>query len=601
MPAPAPMLAPPMPRRSLRLAALLALSLGACHGSSDSVMPPVPLAEEAPAQAEFRVLRSEFFDADGPRRAKLVARLSEFLVRFPTDPRTFDIEVYLVWARLESGDRAGARAVLEPLLKGESGPRLDFARVAEAAILARSGEARHALSEFDLLDGKLVDLDERFVYGEERARCAFLAGAYERAVEALLAWLVQAPLDRQDRARNTATELLRLAPNAELVHALAVLRRPSGGVTSSDVEMARGWLASTIARQLTELALSRADPDLARRLLDAAPAALRATPEGQRLVALAGGAPKAPAVSGRAVGLLLSLTGPTEQRRASAAAAGITRALGSARAAQGGGAGIDVLVRYDTEDVDAALAALAADGAALFVAGNDDDTARRASSRAEALHVPILLLRPLEKAPAPQGFTFVLGADDTAAEQALVQALAARGRHELGQVGPGGTSCSIEPSSPGKPRFPLATWKRDGVDALLLLGDADCARDVASELRTARERLVLALGLDAGVVSATLGQPTLTPGAGSYPANAPGGGWYEALGHDAAVLAARALQALPSEGVARQADVEALHGKARDALATVQAELWTSAHQGFAGARVLGRELTIVSGGPSDR
>jgi len=601
MPAPPPVLALPVPRRSLRLAALFALAALGCHGSSDSVVPGVPLAEEAPAQAQFRVLRAEFFDADGPGRAKLVPRLSEFLVRFPTDPRTFDIEVYLVWARLESGDRAGARAVLEPLLKGESGPRLDFARVAEAAILARSGEARHALSEFDLLDGKLVDLDERFVYGEERARCAFLAGAYERAVEALLGWLVQAPLDRQNRARNTATELLRLAPNAELVHALEVLRRPSGGVTSPDVEMARGWLASTIARQLTDLALSRADPDLARRLLDAAPAALRATPEGQRLVALAAGAPKAPAVAGRAVGLLLSLTGPIEQRRASAAAAGITRALGSARADQGGGAGVDVLVRYDTEDVDAALAALAADGAALFVAGNDDDTARRASARAEALHVPILLLRPLDKPPAPQGFTFVLGVDDTAAEQALVQALAASGKRELGHVGPGGTSCSIEPSSPGKPRFPVATWKRDGVDALLVLGDADCARDVASELRTARERLTLALGLDAGVVSATLGLPTLTPGAGSYPATAPGGGWYEALGHDAAVLAARALQALPSEGVARQADVEALHAKARDALATVQAELWTSAHPGFAGARVLGRELAIVTGGPSEK
>jgi hypothetical protein len=331
-----------------------------------------------------------------------------------------------------------------------------------------------------------------------------------------------------------------------------------------------------------------------------APAALRATPEGQRLVALAAGASKAPAVAGRAVGLLLSLTGPIEQRRASAAAAGITRALGSAHAI-GAGSGVDVLVRYDTEDVDAALEALAADGAALFIAGNDDETARRASARAETLHVPLLLLRPLERAPVAQGFTFVLGVDEAEARQALVRALAARGRHELGHVGPGGTSCSVEPTIPGKPRFPLATWKHDRVEALLLLGDADCARDVASELVTARERLVLALGLDAGGVGATLGVPTLTPGAGKYPGNTPAGGWYEALGHDAAVLAARALTALPSEGVARQADVEALHAKARDALATVEVELWTSDDKGFRGARVLGRELTIVSGGPPER
>jgi hypothetical protein len=150
-------------RQTTRLVALALALLASCRGSTENVMPPAPLAEDSYAQAEFRVLRSQFFDADGPGRAKLVARLSDFLVRFPSDPRTFDIEVFLVWARLESGDRDGARAVLEPLLKGEGGPRLDFARVANAAILARSGEARKALAEFDLLDGKLVDLDERFV------------------------------------------------------------------------------------------------------------------------------------------------------------------------------------------------------------------------------------------------------------------------------------------------------------------------------------------------------------------------------------------------------------------------------------------------------
>jgi hypothetical protein len=451
-----------------------------------------------------------------------------------------------------------------------------------------------------LLEGKLVDLDERFVYGEERARAAFMAGAYERALEALLAWLVQAPLDRQSRARNTGATLLGLAPPAELVHALAVLRRPTEGTTSPDLEMARGWLASTIARELTDLALARGDSELARRLLDAAPAALRATPEGQRLVALAAGGPRAPVVAGRAVGLLLSLAGPVEQRRASAVAAGITRALGSARSDMGG-IGVDLIVRYDTEDVDAALQALAAEGAALFIAGNDDDTARRASVRAEALRVPIVLLRPLERTPAAQGYSFVLGADDGAVERELVQALNTRGRRALARVGPGGTSCNIEPTSPGKPRFPLAAWKKDGVDALLVLGDADCARDVASEVATARQKLVLGLGLDAGGVAQTLGVPTLTPSAGAYPEKTPSAGWYEALGHDAALLAARALQALPSEGVARSADVDALHGKARDALATAQADLWTTTHRGFDGARVLSRELTIASGGPPER
>ncbi|HEV8549741.1 MAG TPA: hypothetical protein VGQ57_11950, partial [Polyangiaceae bacterium] len=524
-------------RRAWCLALACALAPSACHARPDNVMPQVSLAEDAPAQAEFRVLRAQFFDADGPGRVKLLGRLSDFLVRFPSDPRTFDIEVYLVWARLESGDRDGARAVLEPLLKGEDGPRLDFARVAAAAIKTRSGQAKQALSDFDLLEGKLVDLDERFVYGEERARAAFLAGAYERAVEALLGWLVQAPPDRQGRARNTAATLLALAPSAELVHALAVLRRNTD-TTSPDLEMARGWLASTIARELTDLALERADSDLARRLLDAAPAALRATPEGQRLVALAAAAPKGPAVAGRAIGLLLSLGGPTEQRRAAAVAAGITRALGSTRS-ENAATKIELLVRYDTDDVDAALDALAADGASLFVAGNDDETARKAAARAERLGVPLLLLRPHPKPPAPDGYTFVLGADDAAVERELLQALAARGHRDPGRVGVGGTSCSVEPASPGKPRFPLALWKKADVDALLVTGDADCARDLASEVAAGRQKLLLALGLDASVVAGSVSVPTLTPAAGTYPEKAPPGGWYEALGHDAAVLAAR--------------------------------------------------------------
>jgi hypothetical protein len=115
----------------------------------------------------------------------------------------------------------------------------------------------------------------------------------------------------------------------------------------------------------------------------------------------------------------------------------------------------------------------------------------------------------------------------------------------------------------------------------------------------ARDKLVLALGLDSSLAYATLGVPTLAPAAGSYPANAPPGGWYEALGHDAGLLAARALEALPSEGLARANEVEGLHEKARDALASVEAELWTSTTRGFGGGRTLPRELSVTTGGPS--
>jgi hypothetical protein len=572
----------------------------ACRSAHTGAAPPVSLAEGAPAQVEFRLLRSLFFDADGPGRAALTPRLGEFLQSYPTDPRALDVRIYLAFARIDAGDRLGARAFLEPALAGADGPRKDFARVAEAAIFARSGEAPRAVQVLRALDGKLVDLDERFVYGEERTRAAFVAGAYDEAIEALLAWLVQAPLDRQNRARTTATELLGLAPTPALVRALSTLKREQASGSRADLEMARAWLSTTIAEELTVLALKRGDGELARQLLDAAPAALRVSPDGERLVELASARVKAPVVAGRSVGLLLSLSGPLERRRAAAVAAGITRQLGSARAGAGG-PGVDLLVRYDTSDVDAALGALAADGAALFVAGNDDETARLAAARAEVLRIPLLLLRPTQRAPVRGGFTFVLGLDDGAVEQALIQALDARGRRELARVGPSGTPCDVEPAVPGGSRFPLATWKKSGVNALLVLGDADCARDLAGEVRSSRESLLLALGLDASLAYATLGLSTLAPSAGGYPASSPSGGWYEALGHDAAVLAASALTALPPTVAARPEEVAALHEKARDALAAAQAELWTSAARGFSGDRSLPRELSVMSFGSNGR
>lgn len=588
------------PRRgALCLIALVALAASCRRGHRD-VLPPVSLAEGGAAQAEFRLLRSLFFDADGPGRAALTPRLGEFLQRYPDDPRELDVRVFLAFARIEAGDERGARAFLEPALGGADGPRKDFARVAEAAIFARSGEAPRAVQELRALDGKLVDLDERFVYGEEHARAAFVAGAYDEAVDALLSWLVQAPLDRRNRARTTATTLLALAPTPDLVRALSTLRRAQEAGARSDLESARAWLSTTIAQKLTALALQRSDGELARRLLDAGPATLRASPDGERLVQLASAGAKAPAVAGRAVGLLLSLAGPLERRRAAAVAAGLTRVLDSAHP-QPGDAGVELVVRYDTNDVDAALAGLAADGASLFVAGNDDESARIAAARAEVLRIPLLLLRPLQRQPSAKGYTFVLGVDDGAVEQSLIQALDAAGRRERARVGPGGTPCDVEAEAPGRPRFPLATWQKNGVDAVLLQGDVDCARDLATELKAARDHAVLALGLDASSAYATLGVPTLAPSTGVYPANAPAGGWYEALGHDAALLAARALEALPAAGVAKSDEVEALHEKVREALATAQAELWTSGEHGFAGGRSLPRALAITSGGTESR
>ena len=57
--------------------------------------------------------------------------------------------------------------------------------------------------------------------------------------------------------------------------------------------------------------------------------------------------------------------------------------------------------------------------------------------------------------------------------------------------------------------------------------------------------------------------------------------WYEALGHDAALLAKGALEGFPDGRVDEERAVHELHARAQRALASVQAPLWTSEARGF--------------------
>jgi hypothetical protein len=420
-----------------------------------------------------------------------------------------------------------------------------------------------------------------------------MAHRYDVGVRAMLAWLSQAPPDRQARAQASAEKLLELLPASDALVALAAFRDAKAAETNAALGSVRVWAQNSMLTRLTRLALTRQDSTLARRILDTAPAALRGTPDGQRLVELASAGNRTPAVAGRAVGLLLGLGQGVERRRAVAVTAGMTRVLGSA-AVPAKTSGVELVVRYvSDDDVDSALSELAAEGAALLVSGSDDATARLVAARAEVAKIPLVLVRPLEQAPEPRGFTFVIGESDPAIEAQLASALAARGHAHPTRIGPGGVSCDSEALQAGQGRFPLAALKKEGTDSLLVTGDAACARDLAREVAQLREPWPLALAFDASEAYGTLGTSAFVPQAGSYPDASPTAGWYEALGHDAGVLAIRALEALPQSGIARGDDVETLRAKVRDALARASAELWTSAARGFSGARVLPRDVVV--------
>jgi hypothetical protein len=142
---------------------------------------------------------------------------------------------------------------------------------------------------------------------------------------------------------------------------------------------------------------------------------------------------------------------------------------------------------------------------------------------------------------------------------------------------------------------------------LLVLGSAGCASDVARELHAASFAPALALGLEASefVYSSEAPRVRFAVGAGSFPSAVradavanpalPLADWYEALGHDAALLAQGALEGFPDGRVDEGTAVRQLHARAERSLGTAQAPLWTSDSRGFSEAHVLTRTLTIVS------
>jgi hypothetical protein len=312
--------------------------------------------------------------------------------------------------------------------------------------------------------------------------------------------------------------------------------------------------------------------------------------------------------------LVLSIGDSTVQQRSAEVSMGMSRALGLPESATQPGA-IRLLIRDDTEasgGLEKALAALAGDGAAILVAGVDEEGARKAASFAERASIPVVLLHRFDGL-SPGDYTFVLGADFGATAELLRRELAAAGSAEVVAVGPGGVACTLQAPAAGQPRFPVYTWKRKRVDTLLLTGDGACARAVVAEATAARLRPHLGFGLGCGELFVSL-ETKLAKSAvavGHFPvspdSNVPVSmqewrrrtgappSWHHTLGHDAALLAAAALAQFPLERVEDARKVAALHRRARDELASATAALWSSQAQGFSGKRALERTPRVVS------
>ncbi len=590
--------------------------LGSCGGrQSDLPQPEATLSDSKAAQHDFRALARRWMAAGpGPARAKLERPLQAFLQRYPDDPRSALVRIYLAWIRIQQGKLEDAQKLVAPIREGPAGSAKDFAKVTDAAILIRRGNPGEALSLLTPLDGKIVDADQRMVYGEQLVLAAIGAKRWRSTLAYMLDWLLQAPPEDREAVQTDIDHLLDQVPTRALEGSLVDLDREAKQVgAEASRSPARNWLRKTLRDRLTRLALEKRDAALAKRLLERGPSALRVGQRGEKLTELAASGDVRPRVAGRSVGLVLGLGSADARRRSAAVALGMARALGLPERGREPGA-VRLLTRDDGGSDDGtahALAELAGDGAVILVAGVDDAGATAAARYAESAKIPLIVLRR-SKGLSPGSHSFVLGAEPGVDEHLIVDALHSRGATSSALVGPGGVPCDSQPPSAGMPRFPVQRWHRDHIDGLALLGDVTCAGDAIRELAHIGDRPKLGFGLECAQMIADTGrkQPAVAVSAGSFPYRAGAApdamkqwvahygappGWYDVLGHDAAVLAAAALSGFPMERVDDPATVQKLHRRALGELSRASANLWSSDQHGFSASHLLERKFKVVA------
>jgi hypothetical protein len=591
---------------------LLALAVG-CRGSRGGAdRPEATLAASADAQASFRALRAAWFAGSGVERRKLEPELRTFLSRFPTDEQSDMVRVLIAFDCASRGALRDARVLLDQV-REHTGSVHDFSRVAEAFTLLRDAKPETAWSLLEPLAGKIVDPEERLVYSEIRLRAATAAHRYAHALTAAEELLAEAPLEAQSSLQEVVRQQFQSASKAGLVESLSSLDHVEAD--EGAISQARAWLRRMLRERLVSIAVREKDASLARDLLDTAPAQLRASESGAALVDIAGGGQSVPLISGRSLGVALSLGNSDTRRRSASLTAGLARGLGSPGTMNVPGA-VHLISQEDggtSAGTVEALRELAAEGAALLVAGVDGASADAAALFAEENAIAVILMQPPETVTGPFRHVFVLG-ESSSDEQAAIDAeLSRRGLLRIARVGHLGEACDVPTLSAGSSRFSVQQWRQDRISALLILGPAACASDVVRELRAAAFVPELALGLEAAAFVYASDAPPgrFSLGAGSFPARVrldsadnpalPALDWYEALGHDTAQLAKEALQGFPDRREDDGRVVRELHARAERALDTARATLWTSDERGFSESRVLRRTLTVVSPQSSPR
>jgi hypothetical protein len=170
-------------------------------------------------------------------------------------------------------------------------------------------------------------------------------------------------------------------------------------------------------------------------------------------------------------------------------------------------------------------------------------------------------------------------------------------------------SCEQPSTRIEEPTFPIADWRKAGIEAIAVDGPAWCARRLLHDLRSAKFTPSVFLGLEARDAAQPFGGTLRIASCGyldeaaekepeslrawrASSGQAPT--WFQALGRDAARIAHDAVAPLPRDTFTRLQEVMQRRAETQERLARGEASLWTTTARGFAGTRELSREVRFV-------
>lgn len=601
----------------------LILAVVSACGSAPAVSGPRPVAtltDSTDVAREWVELR-EAWQTPTPAWVAIRLRLERFIDRFPSDATTPLARLYLANALVALGEIAGAEEQLAQAgVMPAAGTMTDLSVVTRARILRAKKDPDAALGLLRPLVGKAVDPVVLDLVAAETVLSAVDSHRDYEAIAYMDAWLRDVGEENTEGALARIEAVLWAMDPVAVEGSLRAMRaNPDSGASMA--------LMRKMASRLARYAADNNDAQLAQWLLDGQGGSrLVSGADADSLKDLATSLRGKRTITGRTIGLVLPTATPELRDAAADVTRGVAFALDLPRrgAAEGDGARLVTRTQGGGDTLVAAFEELVGEGASVMLAGIDDGSSASVREWSEKNGVPVITLG--HATLSTERFSFEVG--DPIVRSLSLLAFELTSRHvktaavlagtmetaALKDVTVTGLSLSAPLSCDppiSRATLPREAWAAAHLRALLVTGSDACARIAMTAVPSGA---IVALGprAAAGALGSTNDVKALVVASGAFPFGAPGARqddrlvayrgafghsptWWTALGYDAAVLARRAVSALPLDTTTDDAEIRRRRETARAGIEAARASLWTTEAKGFeAGSHSLVRDLRVV-------